>query len=78
MAAQIWWDIDNAMKDLYAYLIAQSCVETATVTSSLGTGIRRNYVGTLLTIRNEERTYLTYSQITRQLVSVCSPLSTFL
>ncbi|KAI1309300.1 hypothetical protein F5Y03DRAFT_77545 [Xylaria venustula] len=39
-AAQLWWDIDDAMKDRYADLIAQACVEIATLTSSkLGTGI---------------------------------------
>lgn len=39
-AETVWWELDDAMKDYYAELVAQSCCEVATLTSSeLGTGI---------------------------------------
>ncbi|KAI0112063.1 hypothetical protein GGR51DRAFT_507870 [Nemania sp. FL0031] len=39
-AAKLWWDFDDATKDRYADLVAQACVEFATLTSSeLGAGI---------------------------------------
>lgn len=39
-AEKLWWGLDDAAKDRYAALVAEACLEVATLTSSkLGTGI---------------------------------------
>ncbi|OHF04579.1 hypothetical protein CORC01_00050 [Colletotrichum orchidophilum] len=39
-AAQLWWDLDDTVKDRYAALIAKACIEVATISSDkLGIGI---------------------------------------
>ncbi|ORY60132.1 uncharacterized protein BCR38DRAFT_444072 [Pseudomassariella vexata] len=39
-AERLWWSLDDAVKNHYAELIAQACIEVATLTSNdLGTGI---------------------------------------
>lgn len=39
-AARLWWGLDDAVKNDYAELIAQACIEVATLTSNdLGTGV---------------------------------------
>lgn len=39
-AERLWWDFDDTAKNHYAELIAQACIEVATLTSNkLGTGI---------------------------------------
>ena len=39
-AESIWWELDDSTKDYYAELVAQSCCEIATLTSSeLATGV---------------------------------------
>ncbi|KAI0513288.1 hypothetical protein F5B22DRAFT_611974 [Xylaria bambusicola] len=57
-AAQLWWDFDDAMKDRYADLIAEACVEVAILTSSKlgtgidGTGLRNGRLAEALTRKN--------------------------
>lgn len=45
-AESIWWGLDDSTKVYYAELVAQSCCEIATLTSSeLATGRRRVHGG---------------------------------